>query len=476
MDILIGVFALLGFVALTAATGVFVAIEFALTGMERATIDEHARSRGDARAHAIQQAHNNLSFELSGAQLGITMTTLATGFLAEPVLSQYFRPLLEWAHLPADVARTVALALAMVVATLLSMVYGELVPKNFAITDPLRVARLTVLPVRAFNRVFTWFIKALNACANAVVRKLGMEPAEELASARSAQELVALVRNSAKQGGIEASQAEMLDRSLKFGEATAEDFMTPRSTIEYLEVDDTVSDLLTLALSTGHSRFPVVEGDLDATVGVVHVKDAFAIPAPKRPHVAVQRLARPVPTVPASLDGDAVLERVRSAGSQVVLVADEYGGTAGIVTIEDVVEEILGAVYDEYDDADQEREVRRMGASFEVVGLMRVDELAEEVGYTPPEGPFETLGGVIMATLGRIPAVGDTVILPTSDHEVLDNFASGYHGRWQAHVTEMDGRRIERAVLTPISDEVAQRALAEAESAAARSAEGKVGF
>ncbi|APT84718.1 hemolysin family protein [Corynebacterium aquilae] len=452
MEILLSIVALVGFVALTAATGLFVAIEFALTGMERSTIDEHAHAKGDARALAIQRAHNDLSFELSGAQLGITMTTLATGFLAEPVLSRYFQPLLELAHLSPELSSKLALALALIVATMLSMVYGELVPKNFAITDPLRVARITVLPVRGFNKVFGWAIKALNACANAVVRKLGMEPAEELASARSAQELVALVRNSAKQGGIEQSQAEMLDRSLKFGEATAEDFMTPRSTIEYLGVDDSVADLLNMALETGHSRFPVVEGDLDATVGVVHVKDAFAVPAPKRPHVQLRRLARPVPVVPASLDGDAVLNRVRSAGSQVVLVADEYGGTAGIVTIEDVVEEILGAVYDEYDDADQEREVRRMGASFEVVGLMRIDELPERVGYTPPEGPYETLGGVIMATLGRIPDVGDTVTLPASHHEAMDNFSSGYHNRWQAQVTEMDGRRIERALLTPLPD------------------------
>jgi len=455
MDIALSILSLLGFVALTVGTGFFVAIEFALTGLERSTIDNHVENKGDATARAIQKAHNKLSFELSGAQLGITITTLATGYLAEPILAQYFTPALELVGLSDNAAPAVSLVLAMIVATLLSMVYGELVPKNMAITNPLTTARVTVGPVRLFNRVFAGVIHSLNKTANALVRRMGIEPADELASARSPQELGALVRNSAKHGGLEESQAKMLDRSLKFGETNAEELMTPRSTIAALDADDTVTDLLALALETGHSRFPVTDGDLDATIGVVHVKDAFSIPREQHSVTKLRLLARPVPTVPISLDGDAVLNAVRSAGSQVVLVADEYGGTAGIVTIEDVVEEILGEVYDEHDDTG-DKDFAQLGDSWQVSGLVRVDDLPENTGYFSPEGPYETIGGLVMDTLGRIPMEGDVVLLPQTDRDFLDEFESGIRGRWIARVVAMDDRRVDKVILTPISDEEAE--------------------
>lgn len=455
MDIALSILSLLGFVALTVGTGFFVAIEFALTGLERSTIDNHVENKGDATARAIQKAHNKLSFELSGAQLGITITTLATGYLAEPILAQYFTPALELVGLSDNAAPAVSLVLAMIVATLLSMVYGELVPKNMAITNPLTTARVTVGPVRLFNRVFAGVIHSLNKTANTLVRRMGIEPADELASARSPQELGALVRNSAKHGGLEESQAKMLDRSLKFGETNAEELMTPRSTIAALDADDTVTDLLALALETGHSRFPVTDGDLDATIGVVHVKDAFSIPREQHNATKLRLLARPVPTVPISLDGDAVLNAVRSAGSQVVLVADEYGGTAGIVTIEDVVEEILGEVYDEHDDTG-DKDFAQLGDSWQVSGLVRVDDLPENTGYFSPEGPYETIGGLVMDTLGRIPMEGDVVLLPQTDRDFLDEFESGIRGRWIARVVAMDDRRVDKVILTPISDEEAE--------------------
>ena len=455
MDIALSILSLFGFVALTVGTGFFVAIEFALTGLERSTIDNHVENKGDATARAIQKAHNKLSFELSGAQLGITITTLATGYLAEPILAQYFTPALELVGLSDNAAPAVSLVLAMIVATLLSMVYGELVPKNMAITNPLTTARVTVGPVRLFNRVFAGVIHSLNKTANTLVRRMGIEPADELASARSPQELGALVRNSAKHGGLEESQAKVLDRSLKFGETNAEELMTPRSTIAALDADDTVTDLLALALETGHSRFPVTDGDLDATIGVVHVKDAFSIPREQHNATKLRLLARPVPTVPISLDGDAVLNAVRSAGSQVVLVADEYGGTAGIVTIEDVVEEILGEVYDEHDDTG-DKDFAQLGDSWQVSGLVRVDDLPENTGYFSPEGPYETIGGLVMDTLGRIPTEGDVVLLPQTDRDFLDEFESGIRGRWIARVVAMDDRRVDKVILTPISDEEAE--------------------
>ena len=454
MDIVVSILSLAAFVLLTASTGLFVAVEFAMTGLERSTIEADLKERGDATAHAVVRDHGNLSFTLSGAQLGITVTTLAAGFLAEPVLGKFFTPLLELIGLGANASQTVAVILALIVATLLSMVFGELVPKNIAITDPLATARVVVPPVHWFNVGAKPFIDLLNASANWVVRKMGMEPADELASARSSQELGAMVRSSAEAGGLDAATAAVIDRSLRFGETTAEEVMTPRSTIDSLDADDTVADLISLARETGHSRFPVRRGDLDDTIGVVHIKDAFSVPRHERATTAVASLARPVPFVPGTLDGDAVLNKVRSAGSQVVLIADEYGGTQGLVTIEDVVEEILGEVYDEYDDRESERDFQRFGTSWEVAGLVRLDELEERTGYAAPDGPYETLGGLIMASLGRVPRLGDKVELPQNQAATFqEELAARGGGAWLARVTEMDERRIERAILTPVTDE-----------------------
>lgn len=471
MDIFISILSLLGFILLTASTGLFVAIEFAMTGLERSTIEAHVREKGDATAKAVARDHANLSFVLSGAQLGITVTTLAAGFLAEPVLGQYFTPLLELVGLGESASRTVAMILALVIATLLSMVFGELVPKNIAITEPLPTARFVVPPVNAFNQVFKWFINALNASANWVVRRIGIEPADELASARSGQELGAMVRNSAEAGGLDAETAAVIDRSLRFGETTAEEVMTPRSTIDSLDADDTVADLIALARDTGHSRFPVRRGDLDDTIGVVHIKDAFNVPRDERAHTKLATMARPVPFVPGTLDGDSVLNRVRSAGSQVVLVADEYGGTQGLVTIEDVVEEILGEVYDEYDDRESERDFQKFGTSWEVAGLVRLDDLAAKTGYTAPDGPYETLGGLVMATLGRVPRVGDRTVLPgTQPQSFQEELSSGGDGFWLARVTVMDERRVDKAILSPITPQQAEQLQADA----AETAEGRL--
>lgn len=456
MDILISILSLLAFVALTGSTGLFVAIEFALTGLERSTVDNHVKEKGDRSARAVQRDFKNLSFVLSGAQLGITVTTLATGFLAEPILAGYFTPLLELLGLPESTVSAVALVIALIVATFLSMVFGELVPKNMAITLPLPTARFVVHPVHWFNLVFKWFISLMNRSANFLVRKMGIEPADELASARSSQELGALVRNSAETGGIDATTALVLDRSLRFGDSTAEEFMTPRSTINSLNADATIADLVDLAQETGHSKFPVVRGDLDDTVGMVHIKDAFSVPRAERATLKVGTLARRVPTVPTSLDGDAVLTAVRTSGAQMVLVADEYGGTAGLVTIEDVVEEILGDVFDEHDDEDAERDFQKFGSSWEISGLVRVDELAEKIGYTAPDGPFETLGGLIMAQLGKVPTVGVVTLLPETDSPLRDEFETGITGRWIAQVTVMEDRRVDKAILTPITHEEAE--------------------
>lgn len=443
LDIVLTVLSLLGFVALTAGTALFVAAEFSLTALERSTVEAHART-GDRRSRMVRQAHRTLSFQLSGAQLGITITTLITGYIAEPVLASLLRPLLTAVGATEAAATGVALALALVLATSLSMIYGELVPKNIAIAQPLGTARATAGPMIAFSVVFAWMIHFLNNTANLVVRRFGVEPAEELRSARSPEELGSLVRTSALRGSLDQRTAQIIDRSLRFGSRSAEDLMTPRVKVESLDRDDTVADLLAAAARTGYSRFPVVDGDLDDTLGVVHVKQAFTHPAATRQAVPLRLLARPVPVVPASLDGDEVLDRVRAHGMQVALVVDEYGGTAGIVTMEDLIEEILGDVRDEHDE--EERDVRKVSDGWDCSGLLRIDEVYHATGYQAPDGEYETLGGLVLAVLGRIPAAGDRVTLPPPPH----GFGSETHdGGWIALVERMDGRRIDRVRLIP---------------------------
>ncbi len=454
MEILILVASLIGFIALTLGTALFVAAEFSLTALERSTISADVAKRGDRRARLVQRAHSTLSFQLSGAQLGITITTLITGYIAEPVLARIIKPPLEAAGVSPSVASAASLILALVIATSLSMVLGELIPKNLAIAKSLAVARATSGPMTAFSAVFRWAIHGLNGTANWIVRRLGIEPTDELASARSPQELVSLVRNSARRGALDEETATLVDRSLRFGELTAEDLMTPRVTIDTLDREDSVRDLVMASSRTGHSRFPVVvDGDLDDLVGVVHIKQAFTIPPERQATTRVTSIARSVPRVPASLDGDALMQRIRADGMELCVVIDEYGGTAGIVTTEDLIEEILGDVTDEHDD--ERADVAIDGNGYLCAGLLRIDELYDATGYHAPDGPYDTLGGLIMYCLGRIPTVDDVVDLPRrspvgdGDDDSPEMPEARDDITWRATVAQMDGRRVDVVALRP---------------------------
>ncbi|MFI6099726.1 hemolysin family protein [Lentzea sp. NPDC051213] len=407
--ILLSVLGLLAVVALTAGTFIAVAAEFSLTALERSTVERHVAEVGDTKARVIDRAHRSLSFQLSGAQLAITLTTLITGYIAEPAIASLIEPGLTGLGVPPTVAGGLSLALALAIATALSMVFGELVPKNLAIAKPLETARLVVGLQAGFSNVFRWLINGMNDSANWLVRRFGVEPVEELASARSPEELGALVRTSAEHGTLDQSTAVLLDRSLRFGDRTAGELMTPRVRVEALRADATVADLVMKARNTGFSRFPVHDGSLDEVRGMVHVKQAFAVPSTLRASTPLSALTRPVYSVPETLEGDALLDRLRASGLQSALVVDEYGGTAGLVTLEDVVEEIVGDVRDEHDRGEA-APVRSLGKdSWLVSGLLRDDEVAEATGFHMPEGDYETLAGLVLARLGRIPDVGDEI-------------------------------------------------------------------
>ncbi len=443
MNAAMTVLSLVAFVLLTAGTAVFVAAEFSLTALERSTVEANVRS-GDRRDQMVQRAHRTLSTQLSGAQVGISITTLATGFLAEPVVARLIAPGLTALGLPDQFVSGVALALAILIATSLSMVFGELVPKNLAVARPVPTARWSAGPQLLFSLVFTPLIRLTNGTANWILRRMGIEPAEELRSARSPQELVSLVRTSARSGSLDPVTAVLVDRSLQFGVRTAEELMTPRSMIESLEADDTVADLSEAAVRTGHSRFPVIRGDLDETIGMVHVKQVFAVPHAQRSATRLSDLAQPVTKVPSTLDGDAVMSEVRANGLQTALVVDEYGGTAGMVTVEDLIEEIVGDVRDEHDV--EPPDVVQAGRDWHVSGLLRIDEVAEGTAFRAPEGDYETIGGLVLEKLGHIPEEGESVELTAFDPDGMVEDPI----RWRATVVTMDGRRIDTLRLTEL--------------------------
>ncbi|WP_345186549.1 hemolysin family protein [Microbacterium panaciterrae] len=416
---------------LIVGTGLFVASEFALVNLDRADL-EARRERGETRLSMTIAALRITSTHLSSAQLGITLTTLLTGFTMEPALSNLFRPVLSGWGIPEAVTATIAVIVAMVVATTLSMILGELVPKNFAMALPVATAKVVIPFQTVFTTVFRPIVAVLNGSANAVLRGMGIEPKEELSGARSAEELSSLVRRSASAGVLEKDTATLLDRSLGFARLTAADVMTPRPSMHAISADDSADEVIRLARRTGHSRFPVYDEDFDDITGVVHLKAAVSVPRERRTEVPAGALASEPLRVPETVHLDALVAQLRGGGYQLAIVVDEYGGTAGIVTLEDLVEEIVGEVSDEHDRS--RAGVVRGPDSITFPAELRPDELRASAGIEVPEGDvYDTVGGYVMSVLERVPVSGDEVPVPGG---IL-------------HVLRMQGRRVDRIRFTP---------------------------
>ena len=419
---------------LIAACGGFVAAEFSLITASRNEV-EAAAATGDKRSKGVLEGMKSLSTQLSGAQLGITVTNLGVGFLAEPAIAKIAGPPLIDAGLSSVEARSVSVAIALVLATGLTMIFGELVPKNLAIAEPLRTARTVVGFQRAFTSVFRWPIRLFNGNANAIIRKMGIEPQEELSSARSPEELSALVRRSADEGALPAETADLVERTLAFGDRRAHDAMVPRGRMDTLDVDDSVQDLLELARTTGHSRFPVLD-DEGEVAGVAHIRRGLAVPFEQRPATRVDSVMGSATFVPDTVPLDDLMDTLRAGGLQMALVVDEFGDTDGLITLEDLVEEIVGEVRDEHDD--ETDDVPEPDGSWDLDAILRPDEASDRLGVTVPEHEdYDTLGGLVTMELGRLAEVGDEVVVPT-DPEPGEEPA-----QLRLEVREMDGLRIE---------------------------------
>ncbi len=417
---------------LTLGTGIFVASEFALVNLDRAEL-EVRQQRGERGLGPLISALKRTATHLSSAQLGITLTTLLTGYTMEPALSRMLFGPLTGLGIPGDVVRPAATVIGVTFATLLSMIIGELVPKNLALALPEVTGRLVAPAQIAFTTVFGPFVRGLNGFSNAVVRMFGIEPKEELSSARSVDELSSLVRHSALEGSLDSQAATLLTKALDFSEYTAGDVMTPRTKLVCLTKSQTAQDIVALARDTGHSRFPVVGANIDDIIGIVHVKRALALPRDARPSTLVSDLSQDVLNVPDTLALDALLGQLRGLSLQMAVVLDEYGGTAGVVTLEDLVEELIGEVADEHDR--REPGVRQApDDSWSLPGMLRLDEVEERVGLDIPEDEdYDTIGGFVMAELGKVPARGDTVTLPSGSLIVIG----------------MDGLRVDRLRFVP---------------------------
>ncbi|MGX1855171.1 hemolysin family protein [Streptomyces sp. NBC_01456] len=407
---------------LTLACGVFVAAEFSLTTVERSDL-ERAVERGERGADSALKAVRSLTFQLSGAQLGITVTGLVIGMLSKKAIATLLAGPLDAMGLPRSAADSLALVLGTAISTVVLMVIGELVPKNWAISSPLAIAKRVATAQRGFSAFFRPLIRHLNNAANRMVRRMGLEPAEELASARGPQELVALARHSAEEGALEADTAELFVRTLNLADLTAENVMTPRVQVMALEVHSTAEDVANATRATGLSRFPVYRSSLDSVVGVAHIKDVLTIPAERRPRHPVSELVREPLLVPTTLTVDRLLDRLSGKRTMAVVI-DEYGGTAGVVTLEDIVEEVVGEVRDEHDPMETP-DLAPAGADaegralYQADGAARTDQL-ERIGLRLPEGPYETLAGLVASALGRIPVSGDSLEVAGWSMDVLD--------------------------------------------------------
>jgi len=401
---------------LLVANAFFVAAEFSLVAVERARIDA-ASEAGERRARRVRRLQESLTRHLSGAQFGITLAALLLGFVAEPTVA---RILSGDAH-----ATGASVALAIGMATVLHLVVAEQVPKYVALAIPERTALALAPAITAYGVATRLLVDLLNRTANAIVRFLGVEPKGQIQASRTLDELEDLIETSADDGSIDPDEATLLRRSIRFVDKTAADALVPRVAIEALQREERATALVQLSLDSGHSRFPVYGVDLDDIVGVVHVKSLYGRPAAERGRVPVADLMHEVLAVPETRELEYVLADMRVRRNQLAVVVDEHGGTAGIITLEDILEEILGEIGDETDRVEVRTRSEAQGSTV-VSGRLNLDEVEEATGFRVPEGPYETLAGFVVARMGYLPEVSDMVV---------------FDG-WRIEVVAVDGHRV----------------------------------
>ena len=407
---------LFGAIALIAANGYFVAAEFSFVAARRSRFIERAEE-GDKKSQRAVAVHRRLSFMLSGAQLGITVTTLVLGFIAEPAIATVIEPVLDAVGVPSSATFGISLVIAFILATGIQMVFGELAPKNLAIAKPEPVARALASSTLLFMRFAGPVIRLFDGAANRLLRLLGIEPVDELHGAVSAEELDLIVDSSAESGTLTPAQATLLERAIDFPALEAADAMVPWNRAVTIDATASAADLRD-AISTSHSRFPVIDGD-GGVLGIVHAKDLLGVERSAYEATLVEELAQPAHAVPEAAGLNTVLAERRSHATEMALVIDEYGAPAGIVTLEDIVEELVGEIEDEYDPAERHAD-RIADGVWSIDAATRPDEIERLTELTLPDGEYDTVAGLMLDRLERIAEVGDEVVVDGVELRALE--------------------------------------------------------
>jgi CBS domain containing-hemolysin-like protein len=403
-------------VVLLAVNAFFVAAEFAIIAARRSRLEGLA-AEGDGRAAQALAGIHELSLMLAAAQLGITMASLGLGAVTEPAIDHGLAQLLGRTFLPEAASAGIAFAVALAIVVVLHMVVGEMAPKSWAITHPETSVLVLIRPFRAFAFGFRPFIWLLNWLANGVVRLFRVEPQDELAQVHAPSDLLMLVQTSAREGTLAREDETLLSRALDLSGLDAQAAMSPRPDVVAVSAEASAEQLEAIASRTGRSRVPVYEGELDQVVGILHIKDLLALTPEQRTTATARSLARPALLVPETKPVEDLMLEMRQQRQHIAVVVDEYGAVSGIVALEDLLEELIGEFEDESDRGARPLVPRRDGALL-VPGNLRPDELKDRAGLELPEGEYETVGGLVMARLGRIPRVGDLVKVNSSVLEV----------------------------------------------------------
>ncbi len=393
---------------ITAVTGYFVAQEFGYVAADRGALRREAE-QGDEAAIRALKVTEKLSFVLSGAQLGITVTALIVGYVAEPFLGNGLAEVLGVAGVPEAVSLPLSVVLALTIATVIQMILGELAPKNLAIARPLLLAKALSRSTLVYLTVFGPIIRLFDKTAAKLLRRLGIEPIEELPEGATSEDLEQIIKESRRDGQLDPELSALLDRGLGFRARTAAEVMVPRVDVHTVPGTATAAEMVAL-LDTGRSRFPVRGESLDEIVGVVGIAEILDIPAGERDSTPISTVMSEPIMVPSSLRLPAVLDRLRSGHRQLACVVDEFGGFAGIITLEDIAEELVGPIHDE-DDLPEPTPVKQADGSWLVPARWRIDEIIDATGVSLPTGDYDTISGLVLARLGRVAEAGDSVTL-----------------------------------------------------------------